>query len=61
MTLHSSTYKFKRVYVVLKNGKAFVDKFIDSKSNYIFLQESGKHKKTSIRTMTLFRHQTHYQ
>ena len=57
VTRHSSAYKNKRVYVVLKNGTSFVDKFKDSKSGYIFLEETGKHRKTTIRTMTIFRHQ----
>ena len=61
MTLHSSTYKNKKVYVVLKNGDCFVDKFIDNKSGYIFLEKTGKHKKTTIRTMTIFRHQPHHK
>lgn len=57
MTLHSSTYKGKRVYIVFKNGNTLVDKFQDSKSNYIMTKEHGKIKKSDIRTMTIFRHQ----
>ena len=59
MTLHSGTYKNKKVYVVMKNGQEFVDRFIDSKSNYIFLDQKGKLNKKSIRTLTIYRHQTH--
>jgi hypothetical protein len=59
MTLHSSTYKNKRVYVVLKDGRSFIDKFKDNKSGYIFLEKTGKHRKVDIRTMTIFRHQPH--
>ena len=58
MTLHSSTYKNKKVYVVLKDGSSFVDRFKDSKSGYIFLEKTGKHAKKNVRTMTIFRHQT---
>ena len=57
MTLHSSTYKNKKVYVVLKDGSSFVDRFKDSKSGYIFLEKTGKHAKSNVRTMTIFRHQ----
>ena len=57
MTLHSSTYKNKRVYVVLKDGTSFVDKFKDSKSGFIFLEDAGRIKKSKVRTMTIFRHQ----
>ncbi len=58
MTTHSSTYKGKRVYIVLKDGTSFVDKFVDSKSGYIHLQEKDKVKKVDIRTMTIYRNQT---
>ena len=57
MTLHSSTYKHKKVYVVLKDGSSFVDRFLDSKSGCIFFSERGKIRKSVIRTMTIFRHQ----
>ena len=60
MTLHSSTYKNKRVYVVMKDGTSFVDKFLDSKSGAIFLSERGKLLKKDVRTMTIFRHQQNY-
>lgn len=59
MTLHSSTYKGKRVFIVMKDGESFVDKFLDSKSGYIFTEERGKLNKTKIRTMTIFRHQVY--
>ena len=58
MTLHSSTYKNKRVYVVMKDGTSFIDKFKDSKSGAIFLEKKGKLLKKNIRTMTIYRHQT---
>ena len=57
MTLHTSTYKWKRVFVVLKNGDKFVDRFMDKKSGYVFFQEQGKIAKSQIKTMTIHRHQ----
>jgi hypothetical protein len=58
VTIHTSTYKGKRVYVVLKTGEKFVDKFVDKKSGYVVLAEKGKIRKASIKTMTIFRNQT---
>ena len=55
MTIHSSTYKGKRVYIALKDGTKFVDKFIDKKSGYVITQDHGKIKKSTIKTMTIFR------
>ncbi|MFA5880236.1 MAG: hypothetical protein WC860_08745 [Candidatus Margulisiibacteriota bacterium] len=57
MTTHSSTYKGKRVYIVLKDGASFVDKFVDTKSGYVYTQEKGKLRKADIRTMTIYRNQ----
>ena len=58
MSTHSSTYKGKRVYIVLKNGTSFVDKFMDSKSDYVHTKEKGKIRKSEIRTMTIYRNQS---
>lgn len=57
MTLHTSTYKWKRVFVVLKTGDKFVDRFMEKKSGYVFFEEKGKIAKSAIKTMTIFRHQ----
>jgi hypothetical protein len=48
MTTHSSTYKGKRVRIKLKDGTVFVDKFLDSKSSYIFFEEKGRIAKKDI-------------
>ena len=58
MTVHSSTYKGKRVYIVLKNGEKFVDKFVDKKSGYVFTEQKGKIRKADIKTMTIYRQKT---
>ena len=44
-------------YEVLKDGSSFVDRFKDSKSGYVFLEKIGKHIKSNVRTLTIFRHQ----
>ncbi|MBT5954599.1 hypothetical protein HOG98_07745 [bacterium] len=55
MTIHTSTYKGKRVYVLLKDGTRIVDKFKDKKSGYVVLEEHGKIQKSKIKTMTIYR------
>jgi hypothetical protein len=55
MTIHTSTFKGKRVYIALKNGDKFVDKFMDKKSGYVVTKDHGKIKKGDIKTMTIFR------
>jgi len=57
MTLHTSTYKGKKVYIVLKNGTKFVDKFVDKKSGYVITEKNGKIKKSTMKTMTIFKNQ----
>lgn len=57
MTIHTSTYKGKRVYIVTKDGAKFVDKFLDKKSNYVVLETYGKLSKSNIKTMTIFKNQ----
>lgn len=58
MTAHTSTYKGKRVYVVLKSGQTFVDKFKDKKSHIVEFEEHGKVKKAEIKVMTIYRNKT---
>ncbi|MBT6121248.1 hypothetical protein HOH45_07280 [bacterium] len=58
MTIHTSTYKGKRVYVLLKDGTRIVDKFKDKKSGYVVLEEHGKIQKSKIKTMTIYRNTT---
>jgi hypothetical protein len=41
-TPHNSTYKGKHVYVQLKDGTEFVDKFLDKNGHYCFFEARGK-------------------
>lgn len=53
MTLHSSTYKGKRVLLILKDGRKVIDKFKDKKSGYIFTETHGKFAKKDVKAMTI--------
>lgn len=50
--VHHSFKKGKRVLVILKSGQKIVDKFLDSNSNYIIL-ENGKYNWKDIRATTI--------
>lgn len=53
--MHTSTYKGKRVRVVLKDGTVIVDRFIDKKARYIILEEYGKVIKRDMRSFGIFK------
>jgi hypothetical protein len=53
--MHTSTYKGKRVFVRLKAGGQFVDKFLDTKSKYIIFEKFGKVSKREIASFTIYR------
>ena len=55
--MHTSTHKGKRVYVILKDGTSFVDKFLDKKARHIHF-ENQTIKVKDLRSMTIHRHQT---
>ncbi len=50
---HYSTEKNKRVYIQLRNGEEFIDRFIDKKGRYIHLKEHGK---IPIKDIAVFTH-----
>jgi hypothetical protein len=52
---HNSTYKGKRVYVQLKDGTEFVDKFLDKKGHYCSFEERGKVRRGDIKVFTIYK------
>ena len=54
-TPHNSTYKGKRVYVQLKDGTEFVDKFLDKKGHYCFFEARGKVRRRDIKVFTIYK------
>ena len=50
--IHHGFKKGKRVFVILNNGVEIVDKFVDSTSQYLILQEH-KIKWSEIRCTTI--------
>jgi hypothetical protein len=57
-TPHTATNKGKRVYVQLKDGSEFVDKFLDRKGNYCFFEQQGKIRRRDIKVFTIYKNRT---
>lgn len=55
MTLHTSTYKGKRILIILKNGDKLIGKFKDKKSGFIITEEHGKISTSLVKAMTLYK------
>lgn len=53
MTLHTSTFKGKRILIVMKDGSKIVDKFKDKKTHYILTECHGKIPIKLIKAMTI--------
>ncbi len=53
MTLHTSTYKGKRILIILKDGTKIIDKFKDKKSGFVIVEEYGKISTSLIKAMTI--------
>ncbi|TNE32071.1 MAG: hypothetical protein EP349_02720 [Alphaproteobacteria bacterium] len=50
---HYSTQKNKKVYIQLRDGTEFVDRFLDKKGSWLHLQERGK---IPIKDIAVFTH-----
>ncbi len=50
---HYSTERNKKVYIKLRNGEDFTDRFLDKKGRYIHLKERGK---VPIKEIAVFTH-----
>ncbi|NBV42554.1 hypothetical protein EBR96_07285 [bacterium] len=53
MTLHTSTYKGKRILIILKDGQKLIGKFKDKKSGYVITEEHGRIATGQIKAMTI--------
>jgi hypothetical protein len=51
-TPHTSTFKGKTVFVILKDGTQIIDKFVDKKSGVVFLEKTGKVPVSLIRSFS---------
>lgn len=51
--MHSSTYKGKRVFVILKDGSSFIAKFKDAKAGRIMFFDHDDVRTSKMRAMTI--------
>jgi hypothetical protein len=55
---HTATYRGRRVFVILKDGRRIVDRFVERTANkYVILQNAGRIHVSDIRAFSDFRHQ----
>lgn len=52
-TPHTSTYKGKTVFIRLKDGTSFEDKFKDKKQKFVFLEKAGKVPIVDIKSFSI--------
>lgn len=49
-TPHTSTYKGKTVFIILRDGTQIIDKFLDKKAGVVILEKTGRLPVGSIRS-----------
>ena len=54
---HTGMTKGKRVFITLKNGSRFIDKYVEKYSKGIKLQNYGRVRTRDLRAMTIYRGQ----
>lgn len=58
MATHTSFHKGKRIYVVLRDGRRFVDKFVAHiASGGIVTEQHGRITTKDLKLATIYRHQ----
>jgi hypothetical protein len=53
--VHTDFRRGQKVFVVMKDGTKFVDKYIEQKSKVIIFENSGRVSLRKIRSNTIFR------
>ena len=53
MTLHTSTYKGKRILIILNDGTKLIGKFKDKKSGAVYTEEHGRIPTAIMKAMTI--------
>lgn len=49
-TPHTSTYKGKTVFIILRDGRQITDKFLDKKAGVVILEKTGRLAVSEIRS-----------
>lgn len=51
-TPHTSTYKGKTVFIILRDGRQIIDKFVDKKAGTIILERTGRLPVSEVRSFS---------
>lgn len=52
---HTSVRRGKRVKVFLRNGDSYIDRFIEHRSKYIVLKETGRVSTSILKKLAIFK------
>ena len=52
---HTEFRKGQRVIVIFKDGRKLVDKYLQKRSGFVVLKESGSVKLSEVRQISIFR------
>ena len=54
-TPHTATHRGKQVKILLRNGEILIDKFVERKSTFIYLEKYGCIRRCDIRSLANLR------
>lgn len=49
---HTGAHRGKKVFIILKDGTQFIDRFIDRDDRHVYVQERGRIKKSDIKSFS---------
>lgn len=52
---HTTARKGKRINVILNDGRTFVDKLVENKSQHYIFEKEGRVAKSDIRSFAIYR------
>lgn len=52
---HTTAHKGKRIHVILKSGRTFIDKLVENKSQHYEFENEGRVAKNDIRSFSIAR------
>ena len=54
-TPHTATHRGKHVKILLRSGKILIDRFLERKSTFIYLEKHGRIRRCDIRSLANLR------
>jgi len=59
--MHTTFYKGKRVHVILRDGRRFVDRFVEKKRSSVVFVDLGELSLRKIRSMSDYKQRESYE